>query len=53
MIRQVDSSWNFINKIWNAARYVQMQVGDEMPQLQLDKLSSEVINGFYRVLMKS
>ena len=37
---KVEASWNFINKIWNAARYVQMQVGDEMPQLQLDKLSS-------------
>ncbi len=25
---KLDSSWNFINKIWNAARYVQMQMGE-------------------------
>ena len=50
---KVDSSWNFINKIWNAARYVQMQVGDEMPQLQLDKLSSSdkwILSRFNEVL---
>lgn len=50
---KVDSSWNFINKIWNAARYVQMQVVDEMPQLQLDKLSSSdkwILSRFNEVL---
>lgn len=50
---KVDSSWNFINKIWNAARYVQMQVDDEMPQLQLDKLSSSdkwILSRFNEVL---
>ncbi|MBB5183655.1 valine--tRNA ligase [Catenisphaera adipataccumulans] len=37
---KIDSSWNFINKIWNAARYVQMQVGDERPTLDTKTLSS-------------
>ncbi|MDE5757852.1 MAG: valine--tRNA ligase, partial [Allobaculum sp.] len=26
--KKLDSAWNFINKIWNAARYVQMQMED-------------------------
>ncbi len=26
---KVESSWNFINKIWNASRYVNMQLGDD------------------------
>ncbi|MBQ0064457.1 MAG: valine--tRNA ligase [Firmicutes bacterium] len=37
---KVDSSWNFINKIWNAARYVEMQIGDTKPVLNLEKASS-------------
>lgn len=37
---KIDSSWNFINKIWNAARYVQMQVGEEIPTLNVEQLSS-------------
>ncbi|MEY8380749.1 valine--tRNA ligase [Ileibacterium valens] len=35
---KVDAAWNFINKIWNASRYVQMQIGEELPQLDLDAL---------------
>ncbi|MBD5423616.1 MAG: valine--tRNA ligase, partial [Allobaculum sp.] len=27
--KKLDSAWNFINKIWNAARYVQMQMEDD------------------------
>ena len=38
--KKMESSWNFINKIWNAARYVQMQIGDTKPTLDLDCLSS-------------
>jgi len=37
---KVDAAWNFINKIWNAARYVQMQIGDEKPVLDLEKINS-------------
>ncbi|MDO4467411.1 MAG: valine--tRNA ligase [Bacillota bacterium] len=37
---KVDSSWNFINKIWNAARYVEMQIGDTKPVLNIEKASS-------------
>lgn len=37
--KKLDSAWNFINKIWNAARFVQMQLNDEIPQLDLDRLS--------------
>ena len=37
--KKLDSAWNFINKIWNAARFVQMQLNDEIPQLDLDCLS--------------
>ena len=35
---KVDAAWNFINKIWNAARYVQIQIGDELPELSIDEL---------------
>ena len=34
--KKMESSWNFINKIWNAARYVQMQIGDTKPTLDVD-----------------
>lgn len=36
---KVDSAWNFINKIWNASRYVQMQIQDTLPQLDLNQLT--------------
>ena len=37
---KMDASWNFINKIWNAARYVQMQIGDTKPELDMAKANS-------------
>ncbi|MBM6808274.1 valine--tRNA ligase [Faecalicoccus pleomorphus] len=38
--KKMDASWNFINKIWNAARFVQMQLQDEKPVLKPEKLSA-------------
>lgn len=38
--KKMDASWNFINKIWNAARFVQMQLQDEKPELELESLSA-------------
>lgn len=38
--KKMDASWNFINKIWNAARFVQMQLQDEKPELKLESLSA-------------
>ncbi|MGN1276929.1 MAG: valine--tRNA ligase, partial [Floccifex sp.] len=36
---KVDAAWNFINKIWNAARYVEMQIGNEKLNLDVSKTS--------------
>lgn len=38
--KKMDASWNFINKIWNAARFVQMQLQDKKPELKLESLSA-------------
>lgn len=38
--KKMDASWNFINKIWNAARFVQMQLHDEKPVLKPENLSA-------------
>ena len=38
--KKMDASWNFINKIWNAARFVQMQLQDEKPVLKPENLSA-------------
>ncbi len=51
--KKMDASWNFINKIWNASRYVQMQIGDEVPELDLNALSSAdqwILSRFNEVL---
>ena len=51
--KKLDSAWNFINKIWNAARFVQMQLNDEIPQLDLDRLSEVdkwILDRFNQVL---
>ena len=37
--KKMDASWNFINKIWNAARFVQMQIQDTKPSLDLNQLT--------------
>ena len=31
---KVESSWNFINKIWNASRFVLMNIDDEMENIE-------------------
>ena len=38
--KKMDASWNFINKIWNAARFVQMQLQDEKPVLDPQSLNA-------------
>lgn len=38
--KKMDAAWNFINKIWNAARFVQMQLQDEKPVLKSENLSA-------------
>ena len=38
--KKMDAAWNFINKIWNAARFVQMQLQDEKPVLDPQSLSA-------------
>ncbi|MBB5185181.1 valyl-tRNA synthetase [Faecalicoccus acidiformans] len=37
--KKLDSAWNFINKIWNAARFVQMQLNEDIPHFDFDHLS--------------
>lgn len=34
---KVESSWNFINKIWNASRYVMMNIPDNFTPVDLSK----------------
>ena len=38
---KVEASWNFINKIWNASKFVIMNIDDEfdMENISLDNLS--------------
>ena len=38
--KKMDAAWNFINKIWNAARFVQMQLQNEKPVLKPENLSA-------------
>lgn len=33
---KLESSWNFINKIWNASRYVDMQLGEGFEPSEID-----------------
>lgn len=53
--KKVESSANFINKIWNAARYIQMQLpeGYVVKQVDIDKISNYdewILARFYEVL---
>lgn len=36
---KVEASWNFINKIWNASRFVQMHIGDTFYDIEKANLS--------------
>lgn len=38
---KLEASWNFINKVWNASRYVKMQLGDDFKasEINYDKLT--------------
>ncbi len=36
---KIDASWNFINKIWNASRYVLMQLDNRNPALKINDLT--------------
>lgn len=36
---KMDAAWNFINKIWNASRYVSMQLDDTIPTLDVTCLN--------------
>ena len=33
---KIESSWNYINKIWNISRYVMMNLGDDFKESEID-----------------
>ncbi|WP_337554359.1 valine--tRNA ligase [Massilicoli timonensis] len=41
---KVEASWNFINKIWNASRFVLMNLGDDFSLEQLDFTHVSIID---------
>lgn len=41
---KVESSWNFINKVWNATRFTLMQVGDDMRLEDVDLTHCSMID---------
>ncbi|WP_346350431.1 MULTISPECIES: valine--tRNA ligase [unclassified Spiroplasma] len=57
-ITKVRSSWNFINKLWNASRYVLLNLADDFKpvnnilDLQLEAVDYWILNNFNFVLEK-
>ena len=50
---KVEASWNFINKIWNASRFVQMHIGDtyyDISKAKLSQVDRHIIAKFNDVL---
>ena len=33
---KIESSWNYLNKIWNISRYVLMNIGDDFKEMELE-----------------
>ena len=34
---KIESSWNYLNKIWNISRYVMMNLGDDFKEVKIEK----------------
>ena len=50
---KVEASWNFINKLWNASRFVKMHIGDEFYDIKrasLNHVDRFIINRFNETL---
>ncbi len=52
---KLEASWNFINKVWNASRYVGMQLGEEFVPTQINNeiltlTDKWILNKFNKVL---
>ena len=53
MSDKVESSWNFINKLWNASRFVMMHIEDEdydLNKAELGQVDRHIIHKFNQVL---
>ncbi|QIK57693.1 valine--tRNA ligase [Erysipelothrix sp. HDW6A] len=52
---KVEASWNFINKIWNASRFVKMHVGDtyyDINKAKLNQVDRYILNQFNETLVE-
>lgn len=50
---KVEASWNFINKLWNASRFVKMHIGDtyyDITKANLNHVDRYIINAFNETL---